>query len=127
MTAPNSSSTPSPWPGVIFALLGFGLFAALVVYVLDRAGTAPDAAYEEERALKRATALAEVRAADAARLGQAGWVDQAAGVAHIPIERAMELEVRALRRKPVQAGPEIQPAELAPSNVTPPPPPVPGT
>ncbi len=96
-------------------------------YVLRLAGTAPDVAYEEERALKRSAALAEVRAGDAQRLGQAGWVDQAAGIAHIPIARAMELEVKALRNKPVQAGPVIQPVDIAPSNVTPPPPPVPGT
>lgn len=117
----------SPWTSVIFAVLGFLLFGGLMWYVLNLAGPGGDAAYEQERALKRAAALAEVRARDAELLGQAGWVDKAKGVAHIPIARAMELEVKALRKKPVQPGPEIQPAELAPSNITPPPPPVPGT
>jgi mono/diheme cytochrome c family protein len=35
--------------------------------------------------------LAQMRATEQARLGSYGWVDQNANVAHIPIERAMEL------------------------------------
>lgn len=122
-----TTSTGSVWTSILFAGLGFLLFGGLMWYVLNLAGPGGDAAYEQERALKRAAALAEVRARDSKLLGEAGWVDQAKGIAHIPISRAMELEVKALRKKPVQPGPEIQPAELAPSNITPPPPPVPGT
>ncbi|MGD8631397.1 MAG: hypothetical protein PVG72_11820 [Gammaproteobacteria bacterium] len=36
-------------------------------------------------------ALARFRARKAARLGGYGWVDEPAGVAHIPVERAIEL------------------------------------
>jgi hypothetical protein len=35
--------------------------------------------------------LRALRAAEDARLGSYGWVDRAAGIVHIPIERAMEL------------------------------------
>jgi hypothetical protein len=38
-----------------------------------------------------ATDLANLRATEQARLGSYGWVDQQAGVVHIPIERAMAL------------------------------------
>lgn len=128
MSDPHAQpSAPSAWPAVIFSLLGFALFAGLILYILNQAGLKPDLALEEQRARERAAALSEARARDAERLSQTAWVDQATGVARIPIDRAMEIEVRALRRKPIQPGPLIQPAELAPSNITPPPPPVPGT
>jgi hypothetical protein len=35
--------------------------------------------------------LDEVRAAEKEQLGSYGWVDQAGGVARIPVERAMEI------------------------------------
>ena len=49
-----------------------------------------------------------VRAAQRARLEGAGWVDQRAGVAHIPIERAMALVV-AGQRAPRGAAPLAPP------------------
>lgn len=39
------------------------------------------------------------------RLGSYGWVDRRAGVAHIPIDQAMELVVKGVRAKPA-GGPE---------------------
>lgn len=43
------------------------------------------------------------RAARLERLGAWGWVDRAGGVAHIPIDRAMELVVKGVRPAPVPA------------------------
>jgi hypothetical protein len=37
------------------------------------------------------------------RLGSYGWVDRRAGVAHIPIDQAMELVVKGVRAKPAGA------------------------
>ncbi len=42
------------------------------------------------------------RAARLERLGSYGWVDRAAGVAHIPIDRAMELVEKGVRARPGQ-------------------------
>jgi len=40
------------------------------------------------------------RAARLERLGSYGWVDRGAGVAHIPIDRAMELVEKGVRARP---------------------------
>lgn len=51
---------------------------------------------DAERAVLRMKNLAELHKADQERLNSYGWIDQAHGVTHIPIERAMELELTAL-------------------------------
>lgn len=49
--------------------------------------------------------LRELRAQEAAQLNSYGWVDQQKGVAHIPIDRAMELMAKEAReRRASQAG-----------------------
>jgi len=45
------------------------------------------------------------RAAQRARLGSYGWVDRQAGVAHIPIDRAMELVAQGIRPMPAPRTP----------------------
>ena len=42
------------------------------------------------------------------RLGSVGWVDRQAGVAHIPIDAAMQLVVRGVRPSPVSGAPGAQ-------------------
>ncbi len=48
------------------------------------------------------------RAVRRARLGSLGWVDRAAGVAHVPIEQAMDLVAKGVRPAP---GPGPGPAQ----------------
>jgi hypothetical protein len=71
---------------------------------------------DAERALLRIKNLAELQKDNAERLGSYGWVDQAHGVLHIPIDRAMALEVAALND--AQAKPHatyaIAPIDLIP-------------
>jgi hypothetical protein len=58
-----------------------------------------------------ARSLEQVRAAEEAILNGYGWVDEAAGVVHIPIERAIRLTVE--RGLPV-AGPAAEVADSTP-------------
>ncbi len=44
------------------------------------------------------------RARQLQRLGSSGWIDRKAGIAHIPIDQAMELVVDGVRAAPVQGG-----------------------
>lgn len=56
--------------------------------------------------------LDSLRAEEEARLGSYGWVDEPAGVAHIPIDRAKDLLVeRGLPATPVPTLPEEQPGD----------------
>ncbi|MBP7148357.1 MAG: hypothetical protein KBD01_12490 [Acidobacteria bacterium] len=48
--------------------------------------------------------LAELRAAADARLHSYGWADRERGLAHVPIERAMELVAAGVRPAPAGAG-----------------------
>ena len=71
---------------------------------------------DEERALLRAKNLATLNKANDELLNNYGWVDQTQGMLHIPLERAMELEMNNLNspaRKPHAAYP-IAPIDLVP-------------
>jgi hypothetical protein len=62
--------------------------------------------------------LAAVRAAEETRLHSYGWIDQSQGVAHIPIERAIDI----LAERGATATIEVAPAPgtVAPATPTPP-------
>ncbi|HMK31536.1 MAG TPA: hypothetical protein VK473_17770 [Terriglobales bacterium] len=53
------------------------------------------------------TDIGKLRAANEARLNSYGWVDEKAGIAHIPIERAMDLIVQ--QGLPARPQPPVQP------------------
>ena len=71
---------------------------------------------DAERALLRIKNLTELQKANEERLGSYGWVDQVHGILHMPLVRAMELEVAALND--VKAKPHatyaILPIDLVP-------------
>jgi hypothetical protein len=50
---------------------------------------------------ERLKTLHELQAQEQKALTGSGWVDQKAGVTHIPVEAAMKLELAALQNKPV--------------------------
>lgn len=54
----------------------------------------------EQQLFDRAVRGERDRAARLERLGSFGWVDRRAGVAHIPIEQAMELVANGVRARP---------------------------
>ena len=120
----QSRAPLSAWLGIV---LLFALFGLIVLAVI---GPAPRGSnYEETRAKKRMENLKTIRDEAAKALTTYGWIDKNKGIAHIPIDRAMELTVAELaQKKPAPAGPiaaaEAQtPAALAsPTPASPAPP-----
>jgi hypothetical protein len=96
----------SSWLWAVVLFVFFGAIVVITFGALQRGST-----YEQERAVKRAEKLKTAREEWNAKLTGYGWVDKAKGVAHIPIDRAMALEVEDLRvKKPMAAGPIATPA-----------------
>lgn len=108
--APRFETQDAPPRGVVFALIGvfalialtaglmFAMYAGISVThrqapatPLERAAEVPPnprlQAYPKRD-------LAAVRTEAEARLSGYGWVDKKAGLVHVPIERAMELEAQ---------------------------------
>ena len=86
--------------------LGFGVIVAITFGAMQRGST-----YEDSRAQARTEKLKTARADWDKTANSYGWVDKAKGVAHVPIARAMELELADLdARKPMPAGPIAPPA-----------------
>ena len=84
----------------------FGLIVAITFGAMHRGST-----YEADRASARADKFNTAHAEWEKTAHSYGWVDKAKGVAHIPIDRAMELELQDLQdRKPMAAGPIATPA-----------------
>jgi len=85
-------------------VLLFALFGVIVLAVICPAPRG--SSYEETRAKKRMENLKTVRDEAAKALTTYGWIDKNKGIAHIPIDRAMELTVAELaQKKPAPAGP----------------------
>lgn len=84
----------STWLGVVCLLVLFGVIALAVIGPSPRGSD-----YEQSRAKKRIDALKTLRDADQKALAGYAWVDKNKGIAHIPIERAIELTVADLQKK----------------------------
>ena len=108
----------STWLGIV---LLFTLFGMIVLAVMGPAPRGSD--YEETRAKKRAEILKTTRDEAAKALTTYGWIDKNKGIAHVPIDRAMELAVAELaQKKPAPAGPIATPepqAAAAPASPAP--------
>ena len=103
-----------PWARFWTALGMLVLFLSALILVL-RWNPEP-ISDDEERAVLRMKNLTELNKANDERLTTYGWVDQAHSVIHIPIERAMELEMKDLndpKWKP-HAAYAIAPIDLVP-------------
>jgi Na+-transporting methylmalonyl-CoA/oxaloacetate decarboxylase gamma subunit len=116
----ESRASLSTWVGIV---LLFALFGVIVLAII---GPAPrGSSYEETRAKKRVETLKTTRDEAAKALTTYSWIDKNKGVAHIPIDRAMELTVAELaQKKPAPAGPITTPepqAAAAPANAAAPP------
>jgi hypothetical protein len=99
------------WAAVLFGF--FGVIVAIAFGAMSRGST-----YEEDRAKARAEKLKVAQEEWNKTAQNYGWVDQPKGVAHIPIQRAMMLEVADLQAKePKPAGPIATPppAEAPPA------------
>jgi hypothetical protein len=114
----QSRAPLSTWVGIV---LLFALFGVIVLAII---GPAPrGSSYEETRAKKRVETLKTTRDEAAKALTTYGWIDKNKGVAHIPIDRAMELSLAELaQKKPAPAGPIAAPqaqTAAAPANPAP--------
>src|ERR1044071_6707942 len=117
----------SVWFGIV---LLFALFCVIVLAIIGPSPRRSD--YEETRAKKRVENLKTLREEADKALTTYGWTDKTKGLAHIPVERAMELTVAELaKQKPAPAGPiaapETQVPAGAPATAAPPPPAPAGT
>ncbi|MEP7016288.1 MAG: hypothetical protein ABI925_12675 [Verrucomicrobiota bacterium] len=109
----------SAWVGVVIL---FAIFGAIVLAVIGPSQRGAD--YEEKRAQVRQKKLKDLHDEEAKALTGYGWVDKTKGVAHVPIERAMQLSVAELaQKKPMAAGPIATPqpasVESTPAAATP--------
>jgi hypothetical protein len=103
------------WFGIV---LLFALFGVIVLAIIGPAQRGSD--YEEARAKKRVENLKTLREEADKALTTYGWIDKTKGLAHIPIERAMELTVAGLaKQKPAPAGPIAAPETQAPAGSAP--------
>ena len=108
----HSRAPLSTWLGIV---LLFALFGVIVLAVIGPSPRGSD--YEETRAKKRAENLKTLREEADKTLTTYGWIDKTKGVAHIPIDRAMELTLAELaKQKPVPAGPIATPQAQAPAS-----------
>jgi hypothetical protein len=99
----------SAWLWAVALFVFFGVIVAITFGAMQRGST-----YEEKRAKARAEKLKTAQNEWNKTSGSYGWVDQAKGVAHIPIQRAMQLELADLQsKKPVPAGPIATPEPAA--------------
>ena len=96
----------SAWLWAVTLFIFFGVIVLISFGAMHRGSD-----YEEERAKARMEKLKTAREEAAKALTTYGWIDKAKGVAHIPIERAMELTLADLRmKKPAPANPIATPA-----------------
>lgn len=99
----------SAWLWAVALFVCFGVIVAITFGAMQRGST-----YEAERVDKRVEKLKTAREDWNKTANTYGWVDKTKGVAHIPIARAMELELADLQaRKPAPAGPIATPANAA--------------
>jgi hypothetical protein len=104
--------TRAPWSAWFGIVLLFALFGVIVLAIIGPTQRGTD--YEETRAKKRIENLKTLREETDKALTTYGWIDKNKGVAHIPIERAMELTVADLaKQKPAPAGPIATPQAQA--------------
>jgi hypothetical protein len=118
-SAPSIAYSRAPfstWLGIVCL---FVLFGVIVLAVVGPSPRGTD--YEETRAKKRIEQLKTLREENQKELTTYAWADKNKGVAHIPIDRAMELTVADLaQKKPAPAGPiATPPAQTTPAGASP--------
>jgi hypothetical protein len=96
----DSPAPFSTWLGVVLLFILFGVIVLAIVGPSPRGSD-----YEQARAQKRMERLKALREQNEKDLTTYAWVDKKKGVARIPINRAMKLEVAELaQKKPAPAG-----------------------
>lgn len=100
----------SAWLWAVVLFVFFGAIVAITFGTMQRGSS-----YEDERAKARSEKLKIAEEEWNKTSSSYGWVDKEKGVARIPIQRAMELELADLQsKKPEPAGPIATPAPAEP-------------
>jgi hypothetical protein len=98
----------SAWLWAVVLFVFFGAIVAITFGTMQRGSS-----YEDKRAKERSAKLKTAEEEWHKTSSSYGWVDKEKGVAHIPIQRAMELELADLQsKKPAPAGPIATPAPV---------------
>ncbi len=97
------------WLWAVILFVFFGGIVAITFGAMHRGSS-----FEADRAQARSEKLKTAREEWDKTATSYGWVDKAKGVAHVPVARAMELELADLQaRKPAPAGPIATPEPAA--------------
>jgi hypothetical protein len=96
----ETNSNRASLVSIIAIFVLFGLFLAVVYYVYIPRQTGAFVDDGIHTAEQRQKTLAELRAKEATQAKSYGWVDQKAGVVHLPLDRAMELTLQKYTAKP---------------------------
>jgi hypothetical protein len=116
----HSPAPFSTWLGVVLLFILFGVIVFAVIGPSPRGND-----YEQTRAKKRVERLKTLREENEKELTTYAWVDKSKGIARIPINRAMELEVAELAQKkpapagPIATSPQAQASPASPVNSVP--------
>jgi cytochrome bd-type quinol oxidase subunit 2 len=107
---PSHTETPRFSAGImlLIGVLILLLAAVLGGLWLNRSTSATETE-DADRAAMRVKNLTELQAADTNALTTYGWNDQAKGIVHIPITKAMELVLPAIQAAVNKAPKEAQP------------------
>jgi len=99
----------SAWLWAVMLFVSFGLIVAIAFGAMSRGST-----FEADRAKTRTEKLKTAQDEWNKTSKSYGWIDKGKGVAHIPIERAVALELTDLQaKKPAPAGPIATPTPAA--------------
>jgi hypothetical protein len=102
ISTPAEPNRSSQILGFVLPLGGFLLFSLFSVYIIREMEAIPS--YEDKKAAERIATLAKLRADEADKFGSGyGWVDSSKKIVRIPIDRAMEIVLAELQKKPVGA------------------------
>src|SRR5688572_6705862 len=126
MATENTRQQPSGFGTFVWALFYFFLFTLLVLFWVR--GSGRKGGYEDSRAQERSKIREELVTAAKVKLTTAGIVDQAKGVAHIPIADAKksvlaELKAKKVGPSQVKVDPWLPMPPPVDPNATEPPPP----
>ncbi|HEX4343818.1 MAG TPA: hypothetical protein VH255_10520 [Verrucomicrobiae bacterium] len=101
----------------VVAILGAFLIVAVLVYAMKNYMKTPDLG--AARAAERSEKLKELRADESTGLHEIGWVDQSKGVVRLPIDAAIELELREWQNNPAEGRAKLI-ARVEKANAVPP-------
>lgn len=95
-----------PWKGILAGLGVILIFVGILALTYRSAGPVTASLRLSENELAK---VVETHGQNAQRLANYGWVNESAGVAHVPIERAMEMVVVNGGHVPKPVDPEASP------------------